>query len=245
MEQEASEKIVDLPDDDIDTIHRMGSYLYLQDFDQDGNGSSYQELDGTENTDHSTPEGLSREINRSEISETKASSAVGTDEVPYNNLRVYVAADKFGVDKLKDLARDRMTSWLQCNWDKEEFPLAVRKIFQSLPLHESQLPDIVVHLISEKAEHLLKQESVLDLLEEFGGLAIAVLKEVHGYFRDSEAERGRLAALCEQDSFGNTLMNKINRIPRRRHCQSVFYARVDSSAMDFGTLRCGSCRTRH
>lgn len=223
----------------------MISYLYLQDFDQDGNGSPYQGLNETEKTDHSTKGGPSRETNITETPETKAPSAVGADEVPYNNLRVYMAADKFGIDPLKDLARDLLASWLKCNWDKEAFPRVVRSVFQSLPLHESQLPDIVAHLISEKAENLLKQESVLDLLEEFGGLTIAVLKEVVGYFRDSKAERERLVALCEQDSFGNTLMSKLNRISRCRHCQAAFNLRVDSSAIDFGTVRCGSCRTRH
>lgn len=108
-----------------------------------------------------------------------------------------------------------------------------------------QLPDIVAHLISEKVENLLKQESVLDLLEEFGGLTIAVLKEVVGYFQGSEAECERLVALCVQDTFGNKLMCKLNGISRCRHCQAAFNLRVDSSKMDFGTVRYGSCRTRH
>lgn len=97
FEQEASEKIVDLPDDDSDTIHRLLSYLYVQDFDQDGNSPSYQELNGAENTDNSTKEELASEIEIDETSETTVSSAVGTDEVPYINLRVYMAADKFGL----------------------------------------------------------------------------------------------------------------------------------------------------
>lgn len=137
-----------------------------------------------------------------------------------------------------------MEYWLKCNWDKESFPLVVREIFQTLPSHELQLPDIVARLIPEKAETLLQQESVLDLLEDFGGLTIAMLKEVHGYLRSSEAERERLIALCEKDTFGRILMSKINQISRCRHCQIEFNARVDSE-YDFGTFRCGRCRTRH
>ena len=223
----------------------MISYLYLQDFDQDGNGASYQEPDETQKTDHFTKGGPSRETNLTETSKTKAPSLVGTDEVPYNNPRVYMAADKFGIDPLRDLARERLASWLKCIWDKEAFPLVVRSVFQSLPLHESQIPDVVADLMSEKAENLLKQELVLDLLEEFGGVTIAVLREVAGYFRDSEVERERLAALCEPDSFENTLVSKLNRISRCKHYQAAFSVRVDISATDFGTVRCGSCRTRH
>lgn len=245
FEQEASDKIVDLPDDDFHTIRRLISYLYLQDFDQDGSGSSYQVLNETGIVDHAIREGSPMEINITETPETKAPSAAGTDEVPYNNLHVYVAADKFGIDSLKNLARDRLASWLQRNWDKEEFPQVVRSVFQSLPPHESQLPDIITHLISEKAEDLLKQESVLDLLQEFGGLAIAVLKEVVGYFQSSEAERKRLVALCVENTFGNSLTYKLNGISRCRHCQAAFNLRVERETIGFGTVRCGICRTRH
>lgn len=245
FEQEASEKVVDLPDDDSDTIRRLLSYLYLQDFDQDGSGPSYQEVNEAEKADHATREGPSDGISINETSESKALSAVGPDKVPYNNLRVYMAADKFGIDPLKDLARDRLASWLKHNWDKEEFPQVVRSVFQFLPPHESELPDIVAHLIAENAQGLLKQESLLDLLEEFWNLTVAVLKEVVECFQNSEVERQRLLALCEQDSFGERLMRKINRISRCRHCQAPFNVRVDSDAMYFETVRCGSCRTRH
>ena len=243
FEQEASEKIVDLPDDDFATIRRLISYLYLQDFDQDGSGPSYQGLNETEKSDYAAREGSPSSI--TDTSDTKAPSAVGSDKVPYNNLRVYMAADKFGIDPLKGLARDRLASWLQCNWDKQEFPQVVRCVFQSLPPHESQLPDFVAHLISEEAESLLKQESVLDLLEEFGDLTIAILKEVVGSLKSSEGECKRLIALCVEDTFAHNLMCKLNRISRCRHCQAAFNIRVDTDRIDFGTVRCGSCRTRH
>lgn len=214
----------------------MISYLYLQDFGQDGSGPSYQELNETGKADHATREGPPREINITETSETKAPSAVGTNEVPYNDLRVYMAADKFSIDPLKDLARDCLASWLKRNWDKEEFPQMMRSVFQSLPPHESQLPDIVVHLISEKAPNLLQQESMLDLLEEFGDLTITVLKEVAGYFHNSEVE-------CEWlvNMLGNGLMSKLNWIPRCRHCQVVFNLWVDREEIGFGTVQCESC----
>lgn len=54
-----------------------------------------------------------------------------------------MAAEKFGIDPLKDLARDRLASCLQRNWNNEEFPQVVRSVFQPLPPHETQLPDII------------------------------------------------------------------------------------------------------
>ena len=74
---------------------RLVSYLYLQDFDQDGSGPSDQELNETEKADHAAREGPPSEISITETSETKAPSAVRADKVPYNNLRVYMAADKW------------------------------------------------------------------------------------------------------------------------------------------------------
>ena len=67
---------------------RLVSYLYLQDFDQDGSGPSDQELNETEKADHAAREGPPSEISITETSETKAPSAVRADKVPYNNLRV-------------------------------------------------------------------------------------------------------------------------------------------------------------
>ena len=221
------------------------SYLYLQDFDQDGSGPSYQELHETEKADYAAGEGAPSEISITETSDTKAPSTVGSDKVPYNTLRVYMAADKFGIDPLKDLARDHLASWLQCNWDKQEFPQVVKCVFQSLPPHESQLPDFVTHLISEEAESLLKQESVLDLLGEFGDLTVAILREVAGNLKGSEGERKRLIALCVEDTFGNNLVCKLNGIPRCRHCQAAFNLQVERETIGFGTVRCRSCRTRH
>lgn len=94
-----------------------------------GAAAPYQELNETEQTDHATREGPSRETNITEASETNAPLTAGIDEVPYNNLHVYMAADKFGIDPMKDLARDRLANGLKCNWDKEAFPRVVRSVF--------------------------------------------------------------------------------------------------------------------
>lgn len=91
-----------------------------------------------------------------------------------------MAADKFGIDPLKDLARGRLASWLKSNWRKEVFPKVARSVLQSVPPQESHLPDIVANFISKNADYLLRRESTSDILGEFGGLTVAVLKDVAG-----------------------------------------------------------------
>lgn len=143
----------------------MISYLYLQDYDQDGDGSIHHGINETATADLPTSETFFGEANLLEISET--------DEVPYNNLRVYMAADKFGIDPLKDLARDRLTSWLRRNWYAVAFPQVVRSVLETLPAHESQIPEGIAHFIAGHAGRLLKYKQMLNLLQEFGSLTTA------------------------------------------------------------------------
>lgn len=211
----------------------MISYLYLQDYDQDGDGSIHNGINETATADLPTSETFFGEANLLEISET--------DEVPYNNLRVYMAADKFGIDPLKDLARDRLTSWLRRNWYAVAFPQVVRSVLETLPAHESQIPESIAHFIAGHAGRLLKCKQMLNLLQEFGSLTTAVLKEVVRNFQNSEVEHEQLVALCKEDRPGNGLRTTVNENPQCRHCKAMFNLQVDDSWV----VRCGTCRTRH
>lgn len=210
----------------------MISYLYLH-YDQDGDGSIHHGTNETATADLPSSEAPSGEANWLEISET--------DEVPYNNLRVYMAADKFGIDPLKDLARDRLTSWLKRNWYVVAFPQVVRSVLETLPAHESQIPESIAHFIVGHAGRLLKCKQMLNLLQAFGSLTTAVLKEVVQNFQDAEMEHEQLVALCKEDRLGNGLRIKINENPKCRHCKAMFNLQVDDSWV----VCCGMCRTRH
>ena len=65
----------------------------------------------------------------------------GTDvnQVPYNNLGVYMAAGKFGIYALKDLARNRLPGWLKYNSDKEDFEITISVFCRCLTTTRSSL----------------------------------------------------------------------------------------------------------
>lgn len=235
--QEASDKVVTLPEDDNHTITRVISYLYLGDYKEDGNSCSCslcRELN---------PDG--RSSGEPDITETLVASA-DTDEVPTvpcNNLRVYMESDKFGIDALKNLARDRLISWLECNLG-EKFPQVVRVVMQTLPPQELQFPGRISKLISQKAGGLLQLQSMVDLLEEFPGLTVSVLKD---FVQNLAAQRTRLRDTLSQaaDMAGwlETLKSKTDSLDECRHCAEPFNIRLDQR--NYNIIRCKSCGTRN
>lgn len=166
-------------------------------------------------------------------------------EIAHNNLLVYIAADKFGMDSLKQLAKERLITWAENNWNDECFPTIVSEIMTLAPPHEIELYELLSNVICENAAGLVEKGSMMDVLEEFGTLAAAVLIKLVGRFRQSEEERDRLIALCIQDSFGYGLMKQVNSLIMCRHCSREFNLRVESATIGWGSVRCGKCRTRH
>ncbi|CRG88890.1 hypothetical protein PISL3812_05925 [Talaromyces islandicus] len=198
---------INLQDEDANTVRRFLSYLYTQDYDQ-GTNTGEEPLACTQ-----------------EDADTMSSTSQ-VQERAHNNLLVYIAADKFGTDSLKQLARDRLATWAENNWSDECFPDAVREIVSLAPPHETELTELLSDVMSENAQSLVERESMLDILEEAGVLATAVLKKLVGRLGHSEAERKRLNALCIQDSFGNALMKKANSLVMCRHCDAEFNLRT-------------------
>lgn len=73
LEQKASEEIVYLPDDDGDTVRRLISYLYLQDYGGTWGSLTHHELDETVKADPSTREASPSETNLTKTPRDKES----------------------------------------------------------------------------------------------------------------------------------------------------------------------------
>jgi hypothetical protein len=246
LKQESHEGKIELRDEDADTVKRFLSYIYLQDYDQ-GNGSlTLNETRETGVVGNPDTESGIQDANTAQPSMVaEAASATDVKEIAHNNLRVYIAADKFGTYPLKKLAKDRLVSWAKKNWSDDGFPDCVREIISSVPPQETELCEDLSNVISENVQSLIERESVLEVLEEFGVLSTAVLEKLVGRLKFSEEERERLVTLCREDSFGRGLMTKVNSLSKCRHCHAEFNLRVDSTTIGWGSIRCGRCRTRH
>ncbi|KAJ6050636.1 uncharacterized protein N7446_010745, partial [Penicillium canescens] len=126
--KEASLSHVDLPDDELATIQRVVSFLYLQD---------YEDTDRSHFQNRKCPSGIDMEPHAA----------------MWNNLGVFMAADKFDISCLKTLARSRIMDWIDKNAKKS--PLIVREIWITIPPLETELRDAIIKSISCNAQEFL------------------------------------------------------------------------------------------
>ncbi|KAJ5959156.1 uncharacterized protein N7479_006306 [Penicillium vulpinum] len=149
--KEVSLSEVDLPDDDLVTIQRVISFLYNQDY---------------------------QDINESQVQSRNC--ALDHDIEPYiaiwNNLRVFIAADKFDISPLKDLTRSRIIEWIDKNASKS--PLIIEKIWTTIPPYETLLRDAITKSISSDADRFLTYNESIEVMQNLPDITISILKEL-------------------------------------------------------------------
>ncbi|EFE39124.1 BTB/POZ domain protein [Trichophyton verrucosum HKI 0517] len=160
--KEAKSRTVELPDDDFETIERVLSFLYLQEYDENGH---LMALDSKAIVPSSSTDGSS----------AKDEKRTRTTDAGLNNVRVYVAADKFGIPLLQSLAAEKFTRWANSNWDSTEFLRDIEEIMTITPPHDRTLRDILADVISKNLQLFAANKDFLALIENFGGLGSAIL----------------------------------------------------------------------
>ncbi|CAG8071843.1 unnamed protein product [Penicillium nalgiovense] len=95
--------------------------------------------------------------------------------VLWNNLGVFVAADKFDIAPLKQLGRTRLINWIVKN--ARRHPFVVREIWVTLPPLETELRDAIMKAISCHAQEFLNNDESIAILTDLPSIAIAVLKK--------------------------------------------------------------------
>jgi hypothetical protein len=93
------------------------------------------------------------------------------------NARMYALADKYGIEDLKELAREKFATVATRDWNKGGFAHAVQIVYESTPKSDSGLRDVVVETINQHRD-LMKDSEIENMLEELNGLAVGVLKVV-------------------------------------------------------------------
>lgn len=224
----------------------MLSYLYIRDYEETGHTMDLVIESAVQKTESvgDDPSANADELSQISVSVIKGEEAVCEDaqavkSIAHNNIRVYVAADKFGIIRLKEVSKERFVNWANRYWNHEVFPAVVHEVLDSVPAHNTGLRDAVIKLISKNVETLLKREDMLCVMTDFGHLATGVLKAV------VEEKVQRLVGLVQETSYGR-LAKQLNELEACRHCGARFNIRVEgSSYYGWGSLRCGLCRTRH
>jgi hypothetical protein len=94
----------------------------------------------------------------------------------WNNLWVFIAADKFDISPLKDHARSRIIKWI--NENASNSPLIMEKIWTTIPPHETLLRDAIIKSISSNAHGFLIHDESMKVLQNSPDLTISFLKNL-------------------------------------------------------------------
>ena len=156
--QEAASSRIDLPEDDVDTITLVLTFCYLQD---------YSALNERVTSSFSLP-----------LSSTEPTTDPSSVTIARNHLRVYIAADKFNIEKLKHVARCNLIDWAYAHWPSASFPSLVQDIWCSVPPNEKDLRDRITAIVAANIQHFMARSDGKNVLINNAESAVAVLKLV-------------------------------------------------------------------
>ena len=97
-----------------------------------------------------------------------------------NNALVYAAADKYAIEPLKTLAKERFHELAKSAWlSLSSLTSIAREVFSTTPASDGGLRKIVVSRCMANLDVLLKDEGFKELLEEDGSLGSSLLQAQH------------------------------------------------------------------
>ncbi|KAI9367463.1 BTB/POZ protein [Aspergillus egyptiacus] len=225
--EEAKTRTINLPADDLETIERVLSFLYLEDYSVDSHTVDIKGGSSPEPTQVPTP------LAESYISVEEAAAF----SEPDNHIQVYLAADKFGIPALKTLSAERLKAWANKNWQSPAFLQAIQDIRAVAPAHDSQLKDILVDVVAGNINPLIANGAIISVLGDSESLATAVLAQL--------SQSGRILPL-DGGSDVDRLVKKVNSVRKCRHCGYDMNTKVEKTEfLLYGTIRCALCNTRH
>lgn len=186
--KEASSRIIELEEDDPDTLERMISFVYTNDYqekdhgnlDLDKLGISYDQPDtNRDKRDLAVTEEQHASPEPAENSPTgDISDRQRCDPALVSNMRVYAIADKYDIPCLKELAKQRFCTWARSEWARPDFPAIVRVVFESTPSSDRGLRDIIIALVAAHGDIFIKNADFRRLIQDVGELGLELLDKV-------------------------------------------------------------------
>lgn len=159
--KEAVTARIDLPEDDLATVRCILSYLYFQDYSPGDQIAFWQTL---------------RASVKSDMKPASSQTKVETEAQAYSHLKVYEAAGKYLIEPLRLLAKDRFISWVKANVLHGSLSGVFRQVLDSPMAHD--LHGEITQILSENIVYCLNQDKMVETLEDYPKIAIAVLRNV-------------------------------------------------------------------
>ncbi|KAJ9308090.1 hypothetical protein DTO217A2_2331 [Paecilomyces variotii] len=231
--KESITHVVDLPDDDPETIERVLSFMYLRKYNE---VRHFIPMDDIAEPKKPEAEPSQSGINNSDpknsdVEHKRATADITTRDIGNNIIKVYIAADKYGIAPLKSLAGKRFERWIKSNLHSEAFYDIVREVMTRIPQHDPHLRDVVADTISENIVSLAKEERIFRFLDTHGSLGSAVIAKL---------AKGRVMSVAaEVNSMPDLLTQKLDGRHSCRHCGLAMNVRIEKAECLYGIIRCG------
>ncbi|PVH91084.1 hypothetical protein DM02DRAFT_546495, partial [Periconia macrospinosa] len=87
------------------------------------------------------------------------------------NINVYGLADKYDVPELKSRAKQKFENTVEICWDMDDFPYAITQVYQSTPLSDRGLRELVVDTACKHIQSLLCKQEFCNVLSDTAGFA--------------------------------------------------------------------------
>lgn len=228
-------KTIDL-DDDLQSVHRMISYMYTFDYDD------YDSL---------TDESVAEKDDKSDVMLSPEVDDI--DFELFSSVRVYAIAEKYEIPGLKELARSKFAKWTKGNWNSLHCSAMAAEAFTTTSMEDTGPRDIVADIVVQNISLVSKAEwqeviakndylsrkllcQLTTTLTKTKRMSEDTIKNKESQIQNLENQKSSLAT---QLSF---LVQKLNSTTSCRHCDIQFNVSVETP---YATVRCRDCRTRH
>ncbi|KAJ9493181.1 hypothetical protein VN97_g72 [Penicillium thymicola] len=130
--KDSTERSIRIREDTPETIERVLSYLHHREYDDRGT-IQYQTVHKP------APSSPGDKTNDTE----------STKNIALNNMRVFITANKFGIDSLQSSATQKFSRWAAKNWNSPVlvFPEVIQEVVASVPSYESSLQEVILDII--------------------------------------------------------------------------------------------------
>ncbi|TVY83182.1 hypothetical protein LSUE1_G003669 [Lachnellula suecica] len=175
--KEGINKEVNLDDNEPEIVGKMLEYLYNADY-SDGR------VVGTSATASNTPsKPASIRFKRSKLSrpsiQTQIASEASTPQSAaalFTNAQVFVIADKYDIQGLKELATKKYTELVSNNWNSEYFVNSLKLLYEETPESDRLLKNVAITTAGKQTKELVDRGEFAALCKENGEIAFDVMK---------------------------------------------------------------------
>lgn len=115
-------------------------------------------------------------------------SACDQDSSLLISAKVYVIADKYKLEALKEFARDKYLLVLASTWNTPAFPESACHVLENTMETDRLLRDVIVQVASKHVKDLLDRGEFVEMLKNHGDIAAEILRDVVTRYVEEEEE---------------------------------------------------------